>query len=141
RRSRADPAGAKGGTPVTTLRTPSTAPAPGSASGTDPADLVRRVRRGRARWALRRTLVLLVLVLAAFVVRVTLGDFTITIPDAVRIIGGADVPGATFILMESKLPRAVGALLAGAALAVAGAIMQDLMRNPLASPDILGVSG
>ena len=126
---------------MTTLRTPRTTRAPGPASAPDPADLVRRIRRGRARWAMRRTLVLLVLVLAAFVVRVTLGDFTITVPDVVRIIGGAEVPGASFILMESKLPRAVGALLAGAALAVAGAIMQDLMRNPLASPDILGVSG
>ncbi len=104
-------------------------------------DLVRGVRRSRSRWALRRTLVLAALVVGAFVARVTLGDFTITIPDTIRIIGGADVPGADFILMESKLPRAVASVLAGAALAVAGAIMQDLMRNPLASPDILGVSG
>lgn len=105
------------------------------------ADLVRQLRRRRSVWALRRTLALGILVIGAFVARVTLGDFTITIPDTLRIIAGADVPGATFILMESKLPRATVAVLAGAALAVAGAVMQDLMRNPLASPDILGVSG
>ena len=39
--------------------------------------------------------------------RVLLGDFTVTIPDFVRILGGADIPGASYIVMESKLPRAV----------------------------------
>ena len=119
------------------MSTMTTAPDPTSQT----ADLVRRVRRHRSRRALRRTGVLGLLVAAAFVVRVTLGDYTITIPDTLRIIGGADIPGASFILMESKLPRAIAAVLAGASLAVAGAVMQDLMRNPLASPDILGISG
>lgn len=82
-------------------------------------------------------LVVLVLVLLA---RVTLGDFIVTVPDVVRIIGGADIPGATYILMESKLPRAVLGVLAGAAFGTAGAIFQATLRNPLASPDILGVN-
>lgn len=114
-----------------------TAPDPTS----ETAQLVRRVRRDRSRRGLRRTWALGLLVVAAFVVRVTLGDYTITVPDTLRIIGGTDIPGASFILMESKLPRAIAAVLAGASLAVAGAVMQDLMRNPLASPDILGISG
>ncbi|WP_277455860.1 iron chelate uptake ABC transporter family permease subunit [Janibacter sp. DB-40] len=66
--------------------------------------------------------------------RVTLGDYTITVPDTLAIIGGTDIPGASFILMESKLPRAIAAVLAGASLAVAGAVMQDLMRNPWRAP-------
>lgn len=110
-------------------------------SPTAGVDLVRRARRTRSRRALRTTVALGVLVVAAVIVRVTLGDYTITIPDAVRIIGGADIPAASFILMESKLPRAITAVIAGASLAVAGGVMQDLMRNPLASPDILGISG
>jgi iron complex transport system permease protein len=44
------------------------------------------------------------------------------------------------ILREIRLPRIVGALLVGAALAVSGAIMQGVTRNPLADPGILGVS-
>ncbi len=119
------------------MSTLTTAPDPTSAT----AQLVRRVRRDRSRRALRRTFALGLLVAAAFIVRVTLGDYTITVPDTLAIIGGADIPGASFILMESKLPRAIAAVLAGASLAVAGAVMQDLMRNPLASPDILGISG
>ncbi len=79
----------------------------------------------------------LVLVFAA---RVLLGDYTITIPDFFRILLGADIPGASYILMESKLPRALLGVLVGAAFGIAGAIFQTTLRNPLASPDIIGVS-
>ncbi len=47
---------------------------------------------------------------------------------------------ARIILLEVRLPRALLALLVGAALAISGAALQGLLRNPLASPDILGVS-
>ena len=96
----------------------------------------RRVRR-------RGTLVvagLLVLLLAVFAARVLLGDFTITIPDFFRILGGADIPAATYILMESKLPRAVVGVLAGLSLGATGATFQSMARNPLASPDVLGIT-
>lgn len=72
--------------------------------------------------------------------RVLLGDFTVTVPDLVRIIGGAEIPGATFIVMETKLPRAVLGVLVGVAFGLAGAVFQTSFRNPLASPDIVGVS-
>lgn len=78
--------------------------------------------------------------LLAFSARVLLGDFTITVGDFFRILSGADIPGASYILMESKLPRAVLAVLAGGAFGVGGAVFQTVLRNPLASPDIIGVS-
>jgi iron complex transport system permease protein len=101
---------------------------------------VRRARRTPRR---RRRLVVAGLSLAlllGFAARVLLGDFTYTIPDFVRIMFGADLPGATYILKESKLPRAVLAVLVGLAFGVGGAIFQTTLRNPLASPDIIGVS-
>lgn len=49
-------------------------------------------------------------------------------------------PRTTAILIHIRLPRALAAILAGTALALAGAAMQGLFRNPLASPDILGIS-
>ena len=79
-------------------------------------------------------------VVGAFAVRVLLGDYTVTVPDFVRILGGEQIPGATYIVMESKLPRAVLAVLVGLAFGVGGAIFQTTLRNPLASPDIVGVS-
>lgn len=45
-----------------------------------------------------------------------------------------------YVLMEYRLPRLLLALFVGAALAVAGVLIQGIVRNPLASPDILGVN-
>ena len=103
-------------------------------------EVVKRARRGTAR---RHHLVvagLAVLVLGAFLVRVLLGDFTVTFPDFLRILGGEQIPGATFIVMETKLPRAVLGVLVGAAFGLGGAIFQTTLRNALASPDVIGVS-
>ncbi|SEB82491.1 iron complex transport system permease protein [Nocardioides exalbidus] len=101
------------------------------------------MRAATARPRRRRLLVLSGLALAlvaAFAVRVLLGDYTFTVPDFFRILFGEQMPVSTFILMESKLPRAVLAVLVGVALGSAGSLFQMLLRNPLASPDIVGVS-
>ena len=112
----------------------------GSPSASETVAIVRRARRAPARRT-RRVLVgltlRLVLVLAA---RTMLGDFIITLPDFLRILGGTEIPGASYILMESKLPRALLGALVGIAFGVSGAIFQTTLRNPLASPDIVGVS-
>lgn len=108
-----------------------------------PVDNVEAVRAARRRPYRRAILVRAGLGLAlvgAFLARVLLGDFTFTVPDAVRIVLGEEIPGASFILMETKLPRAVLAVLVGLALGVSGAIFQGALRNPLASPDIIGVA-
>lgn len=115
----------------------------GTATRTPEVDAVHVVRAARRTPRRRSALVaggLAVALVAAFAARVLLGDYTITVPDVVRILAGADIPGATYILMESKLPRAVLSLLAGVALGTAGALFQTTLRNPLASPDIIGVS-
>ena len=103
-------------------------------------DAVRRARRTPRRRSRLVVAGLSLALLLAFAARVLLGDFTYTIPDFFRILFGADLPGATYILMESKLPRAVLAVLVGLAFGVGGAIFQTTLRNPLASPDIIGVS-
>lgn len=79
-------------------------------------------------------------VVLLFAVSILLGTYTVTIPDFFRILGGEQIPGATYIVMESKLPRAVIAVLVGAALGIAGSIFQTMLRNPLASPDVIGIS-
>lgn len=112
-----------------------------SAAVTETALLRVRSARRAPRRRLRVVCSALVVVLVAVVcVRLTLGDFVITLPDVVRIIGGREIPGASYILMESKLPRALTGLLVGSAFGVAGAIFQTTLRNPLASPDLVGVS-
>ena len=106
----------------------------------DPVTVVRASRRGRRR-RLRRTLGALVgAVVVMFFVDVLLGSYTVTVPDFLAILGGAELPGASFIVWENKLPRAVLGLLVGLAFGVSGAVFQTLLRNPLASPDIVGVT-
>lgn len=83
---------------------------------------------------------LAVALIALFWLRVLGGDYTITFGDFWRIVLGKQIPGASFILTESKLPRACESVLVGVALGVGGAIFQTTLRNPLASPDVIGVS-
>ncbi len=104
------------------------------------ADLVRVARRRPVRRTRLAVGGLSLVLVGAFAARVLLGDFTFTIPDFFRILFGEEIPGASFILMESKLPRAVLGVLVGVAFGVGGAIFQTTLRNPLASPDIIGVS-
>src|SRR5699024_11217075 len=54
--------------------------------------------------------------------------------------GGQAVPGISFIVMDDRLPTAVVAILAGTAFGLSGTIFQTLLRNPLASPDVIGVT-
>lgn len=81
-----------------------------------------------------------VLVFALLALNVLLGSYTVTIPDFFAMLGGETIPGASFIVMENKLPQALLGLLAGASFGVAGTIFQTMLRNPLASPDIIGIS-
>jgi len=100
-------------------------------------------RGGRRR--LNRTAVLAAAVVVLFFVSVLLGSYTVTVPDFFTIVvnhltGGARIPGASFIVMENKLPRAVLGTMTGIAFGLAGALFQTMLRNPLASPDVIGIS-
>lgn len=98
----------------------------------------QRIAQRRRRAGI--TAVLAAVVLGLLAVNILLGSYTVTITDFLRMLGGEDIPGASFIVMENKLPQAILGLLAGASFGVAGAIFQTMLRNPLASPDIIGIS-
>ncbi|MER7441338.1 FecCD family ABC transporter permease [Micromonospora avicenniae] len=68
------------------------------------------------------------------------GDYPMTPADVLRTLLGGGTPAERFIIHELRLPRLVTALLVGAALALAGAVFQSLVRNPLGSPDMLGLT-
>src|SRR5262245_24042766 len=68
----------------------------------------------------------------------TLGDMLAAI--ARRLTGAPPLGQIDTVLFEVRLPRVFAAVLIGAAIAAAGASYQTLFRNPLVSPDILGVS-
>ncbi|MFQ1002145.1 FecCD family ABC transporter permease [Modestobacter sp. SSW1-42] len=85
----------------------------------------------------------LVLVLLLLVSAVSLGrgDYPISVPEVLgALVGGGD-DTARFIVVELRAPRIAVAVLVGLALGVSGALIQTFARNPLASPDVLGVTG
>jgi len=65
----------------------------------------------------------------------------ISFVQVVRIILGEDAGMQTRVIMELRLPRVLSGFVVGGMLAVAGALMQVLLKNPLAEPYVLGVSG
>jgi iron complex transport system permease protein len=66
------------------------------------------------------------------------GDFPMSPAQVVRTLAGHGAPADAFIVNEIRLPRVGAALAVGAALGLAGAVFQSLVRNPLGSPDVLG---
>ncbi|MEJ5914359.1 iron ABC transporter permease [Pseudokineococcus sp. 1T1Z-3] len=77
--------------------------------------------------------------LGAVAVHLTQGTADLSVADLWAAAAGADLPQAGAVLLESRLPRVVAALVVGAALGTSGAAMQSVSRNPLASPDTTGV--
>ncbi|MFG2528729.1 FecCD family ABC transporter permease [Streptomyces sp. NPDC048516] len=92
-----------------------------------------------------RTLLLalagLVVLGALVTVSVANGDMPLPPADAVQGLFGIGDSATVLVVQEFRAPRMVAAIVAGAGLAVAGALLQRLFRNPLASPDVMGVTG
>lgn len=86
------------------------------------------------------TLVGLGLAVVALALNVGRGDFDVPVGDVLDVLAGGGERAQRFVVMELRLPRALTAVLVGAALGIAGALTQTIARNPLASPDVLGVT-
>ncbi|MEV0523283.1 iron ABC transporter permease [Streptomyces sp. NPDC050439] len=99
----------------------------------------------RLRIPSRTAYVITVILLVATLVGVTIaavlvGDSTFLLGDVVNWVRGQSGQAITFVL-DTRVPRVYAALLAGAALALSGTLVQSVTRNPLAEPGTLGVSG
>ncbi|MFF9500123.1 iron ABC transporter permease [Streptomyces sp. NPDC014656] len=101
---------------------------------------VDRLRiRGRTAF-LATTAVLVVALLGVTIGGVLLGDAKLLLGDVANWAAGEAGRTVSFVL-DTRVPRVLAALLAGAALALAGTLVQAVTRNPLAEPGIMGVSG
>ncbi|MFD7136558.1 FecCD family ABC transporter permease [Streptomyces sp. NPDC059894] len=96
-------------------------------------------------WSLRcvpRTLLTCAVIAAltgcALILSLGTGGYALTPVEVVRTLAGSGPPGAEFIVMDLRLPRALVAVLVGFGMGLAGAVFQSLTRNPLGSPDITG---
>ncbi|SHE93426.1 iron complex transport system permease protein [Loktanella atrilutea] len=107
------------------------------------ADLIPQLshqRRRRERRRLQIVAALAALLIAGGVLTLMVGQSTTPLHVVLRVLSGEDVPGASFTVGTLRLPRMTLAVLAGLSFGLGGAACQTLLRNPLASPDIIGIT-
>lgn len=83
---------------------------------------------------------LAVAVFVLFCLDIAVGDTHIPLGRVLDVLGGGGSRSQRFIIIESRLPRALTAVVVGAALGLSGALMQSILHNPLAGPDVLGIT-
>jgi iron complex transport system permease protein len=118
------------------------------ARGTSPADrtadvarIVVAVHAAARRRALLVAVGAVVAVLAAAIAALLLGAAGVTPSDLVAALTGQGDAKTNLVVYRLRLPRVAAALIAGVGLGLGGGLFQSTLRNPLASPDILGVTG
>lgn len=101
------------------------------------AEVRARVRRRRLAVSGSLAAALAVVV----VVGLSVGDYPLSLEQLWRTLWGGGEKAEAYVLFQVRAPRVLMGVLVGACLAVAGAVLQTLLRNPLASPDLLGITG
>ncbi|GIG28140.1 FecCD family ABC transporter permease [Cellulomonas marina] len=76
---------------------------------------------------------------AAGLAALTLGRLGLALPEVAQVLGGGGTRIQRFVVLSDRLPRVAVGALAGLALGVAGALLQSVTRNPLGSPDVIGL--
>ncbi len=100
----------------------------------------RKMKRRRGQSALVFS-ALCACLLMLIVLNLAIGDENIGLWDVMKSLAGQGDAGVRFLVMEFRMPRILLAVLAGGALSIAGVVAQSLMKNPLAAPDTLGITG
>lgn len=103
------------------------------------------VRLGRVSFVWRPWIVCVSLLLGAatflvFCLSIGVGDFPIGLPQVIATIFGRGEQVDEFVIMDLRMPRALAGVVVGIGLGVSGALTQSIARNPLASPDVLGIT-
>ncbi|KZN13112.1 FecCD family ABC transporter permease [Marinomonas sp. TW1] len=92
----------------------------------------------RSVWAM---LALLAVLLTIILLSLCLGEEFIALPQVLQTLLGHADQASQFVVETLRLPRILMAAMVGAALASSGLVLQSMIRNPLASPDIIGITG
>jgi iron complex transport system permease protein len=86
------------------------------------------------------TIIMIALLVIVFIISVSTGFASLTPGELLRTMIGQGTARENLILFEFRLPRIIVAILAGMGLAVSGAILQSITKNPLSDPGILGIN-
>lgn len=101
------------------------------------------IKQGYAKRKMRMisvTLILLALTLGLCTIMLLYGKTNYPLSVVLKVLGGEQIQGASFTIGTLRLPRMLCGLLVGLAFGIAGNTFQTMLRNPLASPDIIGIT-
>lgn len=110
--------------------------------GTDQASIRLAAAAYSARFSLRAVTVcvsLLAVIVLLVALNVSVGQYALPLTDVLPAMFGLGDSTTNFIVQTLRMPRSLDAVLVGVAFGMSGAIFQSVLRNPLASPDVLGV--
>ncbi|MBM7608523.1 iron complex transport system permease protein [Lysinibacillus composti] len=91
--------------------------------------------------AIKVFMILLLITALVLIISTALGDMNISPLSVIKVFFGGGTTMEQLVVTSFRLPRILVALLVGISLAIAGGILQGMIRNPLASPDNLGLTG
>ncbi|WP_088103022.1 FecCD family ABC transporter permease [Halalkalibacter urbisdiaboli] len=103
-------------------------------------NLIIEGRKKRRRRFILVTALLAIIALALCWTMLMLGNTIYSVQDVVRVLLGEDVKGASFAVGTIRFPRMIAGVFAGFAFGVGGYIFQTMLRNPLANPNVIGIT-
>lgn len=101
---------------------------------------LKRSLNSRKKRQIRLCIILFVIAVLLAVAELILGNTIYSISTVWSVLLGNEVKGATFAIWQVRLPRLLSGILAGIAFGISGNTFQTMLRNPLASPDMIGIS-
>jgi len=107
---------------------------------TTAVEIIRKGRARRRRRWMAVTLVLAVLALALCAAMLLLGNTIYPVRVVAAVLMGEEIKGASFAINTIRLPRMLAGLFAGFAFGVSGYVFQTILRNPLANPNVIGIT-
>lgn len=102
-------------------------------------NLIIGIQKRKNRITLFSLLFLLIIISLSFLI-LLIGDESYSFSTLIKVLNSETVPGASFSIMEIRLPKLLAGIIAGWSFGLAGFIFQTMLRNSLASPDIIGVT-
>lgn len=102
--------------------------------------LIRTARSRRFRRFVLLTSLLCLISFALCALMLMLGNTIYPVQDVIRVLLGEQVKGASFAVGTIRLPRMVAGLFAGFAFGAGGYVFQTMLRNPLANPNVIGIT-
>lgn len=103
-------------------------------------NLIMVGRKKRRRRFIFMTSLLAIIAVALCCAMLMLGNTIYPVRDVIRVLVGEDVQGASFAVGTIRLPRMIAGVFAGFAFGVGGYIFQTMLRNPLANPNVIGIT-